>query len=209
VADNGTRFLVAEPFLDEQSSGTEYSTRSANAFAGVADAAPDRVWDFHTALYEQQPAEGSQGLSDEQIAKIAADAGVPADVVDGFTDDTFRPWVASVTREAFDSGVQGTPTVKIDGEVFEGNVYAVGPLTNSAVGIEIQNRQFSALGDAANYLLPTLTQNYAGFFFTEMPVGQRLHLQASSAMVPIPGAVMWYQPGLPLKSKFRHRLTFL
>jgi len=56
---------------------------------------------------------------------------------------------------------------------------AIGPLSNSAVGIEIQNRQFSALGDAANYLLPTLTQNYAGFLFTEMPVGQRLHLQAS------------------------------
>ena len=82
-------------------------------------------------MYEQQPAEGSEGLSDEQIAKIAADAGVPADVVDGFTDDTFRPWVASVTREAFDSGVQGTPTVKINGEAFEGNVYAVGPLTKA------------------------------------------------------------------------------
>jgi iron complex outermembrane recepter protein len=56
---------------------------------------------------------------------------------------------------------------------------AIGPVTSSAVGIEIQNRQVSALGDAANYLLPTLTQNYAGFLFTEIPVGQRLHLQAS------------------------------
>lgn len=56
---------------------------------------------------------------------------------------------------------------------------ALGPLSNSAIGIEIQNRQFSALGDAANYLLPTLTQNYATFLFTEIPVGQRLHLQAS------------------------------
>ena len=36
-----------------------------------------------------------------------------------------------------------------------------------------------ALGDAADYLLPTLTQNYAGFLFTEMPVAERLHLQAS------------------------------
>ena len=132
VADGVARIeLRPIAFLDEQSSGTEYSTRSANAFAAVADAAPDRVWDFHTALYEQQPAEGSQGLSDEQIAKIATDAGVPADVVDRFTDDTFRPWVASVTQKAFDSGVQGTPTVKIDGEVFEGNVYAVGPLTKA------------------------------------------------------------------------------
>jgi len=118
-------------FLDEQSSGTEYSTRSAAAVAVVADAAPDRVWAFHTALYGDQPTEGSEGLSDEQIAGIAADAGVPADVVDQFADDTYRPWVASVTREAFDSGLQGTPTVKINGEVFEGNAYAVGPLTKA------------------------------------------------------------------------------
>jgi iron complex outermembrane receptor protein len=55
---------------------------------------------------------------------------------------------------------------------------AIGPLTNSAVGIEVQNRQFAALGDAANYLLPTLTQNYAGFLFSELPVGRSLHLQA-------------------------------
>jgi protein-disulfide isomerase len=132
VADGVARIeLRPIAFLDEQSSGTEYSTRSANAVAVVADAAPDRVWAFHTALYGQQPAEGSEGLSDEQVADIAAEAGVSADVVDLFTDGTYRPWVASVTREAFDSGVQGTPTVKIDGEVFEGNVYAVGPLTEA------------------------------------------------------------------------------
>ena len=118
--------------------------------AAVADAAPDRVWDFHTALYGQQPAEGSQGLSDEQIADIAADAGVPADVVDRFTDGTFRPWVASVTQEAFDSGVQGTPTVKIDGEVFEGNVYAVGPLTT---GDQVRRRR-----PVTTTLAPALTE---------------------------------------------------
>jgi iron complex outermembrane receptor protein len=55
---------------------------------------------------------------------------------------------------------------------------AIGPLTNSAIGVEVQNRQFAALGDAANYLLPTLTQNYAGFLFTELPLGSSLHLQA-------------------------------
>jgi len=118
-------------FLDEQSRGTEYSTRSANAVAVIADAAPDRVWAFHTAMYAHQPDEGSEGLSDEQIAAIAADAGVPADVVDRFTDGTYRPWVATVTREAFASGVHGTPTVKIDGAVFEGNVYELGPLTTA------------------------------------------------------------------------------
>jgi len=70
----------------------------------------------------------------------------------------------------------------------------IGPLSNSAVGIEIQNRQFSALGDAANYLLPTVTQNYAGFFFSELPAGDRLHLQVSGRAeavqidgTPLPG----------------------
>jgi protein-disulfide isomerase len=132
VAD-GTARIELRPiaFLDEQSSGTEYSSRSANAIAVVADQAPEHVWDFHTALYDQQPAEGSQGLSDEQIAAVATDAGVPADVVDQLTDGVFRPWVASVTKQAFDSGVKGTPTVKIDGEVFEGNAFIIGPLTKA------------------------------------------------------------------------------
>lgn len=118
-------------FLDGQSSGTEYSSRAANAVATVAASAPERVWAFHSALYDAQPAEGSNGLSDEQIASIAAEAGVPADVVDGFTDGTYRTWVASVTRKAFDDGLQGTPTVKIDGQVFDGDVFSVGPLTKA------------------------------------------------------------------------------
>jgi protein-disulfide isomerase len=132
VAD-GTARIELRPiaFLDQQSSGTEYSSRTASAIAVVADAAPDHVWDFHTALYAHQPAEGSQGLSDEQVAAVATDAGVPADVVDQFSEGVFRPWVASVTKQAFDSGVTGTPTVKIDGEVFEGNAFVVGPLTKA------------------------------------------------------------------------------
>ncbi len=132
VADGVARLEVRPiAFLDEQSSGTEYSSRSANAVAVVVDGAPDHFWAFHTALYEHQPKEGSEGLSDEQIAVIAADAGVPAAVVETFTEGSYRPWVASMTRDAFASGVQGTPTVKIDGTVFAGNVYTVGPLTKA------------------------------------------------------------------------------
>jgi protein-disulfide isomerase len=118
-------------FLDEQSNGTEYSTRTANAVATVADGAPERVWSLHAALYDAQPEEGTSGLSDEQIADIATDAGVPADVVDRFDDRTFEPWVASVTDAAFESGVTGTPTVHIDGEPFEGDLYTPGALTEA------------------------------------------------------------------------------
>lgn len=133
LVTDGTARIELHPiaFLDGQSSGTEYSTRTANAIAATADAAPGRVWAFHTALYGQQPEEGSSGLTDQQIAEIATHAGVPADVVERFTAGAFRPWVASVTRQAFDSGVEHTPTVKIDGEVFTGDVFKVGPLTQA------------------------------------------------------------------------------
>jgi uncharacterized membrane protein len=38
-------------------------------------------------------------LSDDRIAQIATDAGVPSDVVDRFADRTYEPWVAAVTRK--------------------------------------------------------------------------------------------------------------
>lgn len=133
LVDEGTARIELRPisFLDEQSRGTRYSTRAANAFATVVDGAPDQAWAFHGALYENQPAEGTEGLSDDEIAAIARDAGVPAEVVEKFGDDTYEAWIASVTQKAFDSGIQGTPTVVIDGEQFQGDVYTVGPLTEA------------------------------------------------------------------------------
>ena len=133
LMDEGVARLELRPisFLDDASEGTRYSTRAANAFAAVVDGAPDLVWAFHQALYADQPEEGTEGLSDDEIAAIATDAGVPADVVDRFTDGTFDRWVAKVTAEAFDSGVTGTPTIKIDGEVFKGDPYTVGDLTEA------------------------------------------------------------------------------
>lgn len=132
VADGTLRIrLHVMSFLDAQSNGTEYSTRAANAYAAVVDAAPDQVWAFHTALYAHQPQEGSAGLSDSQIAAIATGAGVPSRVVDSFTDGTYRGWVAQNTQDAFAAGVNSTPTVAIDGAVFGGNWAASGELAQA------------------------------------------------------------------------------
>lgn len=133
LTGDGTARVVLRPisFLDEQSQGTRYSTRAANAFATVVDGSPDAAWDFHAALYEHQPSEGSDGLSDGEIADIARSAGVPGDVVDTFGDGTFEPWVASMTNAAFDAGLQGTPTITIDGQPFQGDPYSTGPLTDA------------------------------------------------------------------------------
>lgn len=131
--EEGTVQVELRPisFLDRTSQGTRYSTRSANAFATVADKAPKQVWEFHKALYANQPQEGTTGLSDEQIASIARDAGVPDDVVAEFTDLRHEGWVTEVTENAFDSGITGTPTVLVNGEPFEGDLYQPGPLSEA------------------------------------------------------------------------------
>ncbi len=56
---------------------------------------------------------------------------------------------------------------------------AFGPFANTALGVEVQRRRFSAIGEDSSYLFPTLTQSEAAYLFTEMPIGPNLHLQAS------------------------------
>jgi iron complex outermembrane receptor protein len=47
----------------------------------------------------------------------------------------------------------------------------VGFLSGAAVGVQLQDRKFDALGEGADYLLPTHTQNAAAFAFVEAPLG--------------------------------------
>jgi protein-disulfide isomerase len=82
-------------------------------------------------LYANQPREGTEGLSDAQIADIATQVGVPADVADTFTEGTYRDWVAQNTQDAFETGVDSTPTVKVNGVEFTGNWAAPGELAKA------------------------------------------------------------------------------
>jgi iron complex outermembrane receptor protein len=54
-----------------------------------------------------------------------------------------------------------------------------GPFQNTALGVEVQHRKFSALGEGASYLFPTKTQSEAAYFFTELALAPKLRLQAS------------------------------
>ena len=141
-------------FLDAQSKGTSYSTRAANAAAVVADKSPEHFTAFVTALFENEPKEGSAGPTDAEIADIAIEVGVPKDVTETFTDTvdgtyevgeskteqtgtwrTFAPWVSAATHQMqLDRGKVGTPTVLIDGQDWPGSegdnslMYQQGPL---------------------------------------------------------------------------------
>lgn len=99
--------------LDRLSSGSQYSTRAAGAAAVVADQAPEHFLEFQAALFANQPAENTTGLTDEQIAQIAIDAGVPEDVANALDDADMRKWVTAATDQGSQDGVGGTPSVRV------------------------------------------------------------------------------------------------
>jgi iron complex outermembrane receptor protein len=57
---------------------------------------------------------------------------------------------------------------------------AVGPFSAAALGVQFQNREFSALGEGADYLLPTETGTAAAFAFADAPLSERLHLHVGA-----------------------------
>jgi protein-disulfide isomerase len=104
-------------FLDRQSS-TNYSSRSANAAACVADKAPEKYADYVNVLFDNQPAEGGAGLSDDKLKSLASEVG--ADISSCVDDKTFRPYVKYSTELAANTGITGTPTIFIDGKKWDG-----------------------------------------------------------------------------------------
>ena len=108
-------------FLDRASNGTEYSTRAMNALGVVLDTSGVEVADrFHSLLFENQPAEGTDGLSDDQLVDLAVQAGAQeSDVRGPIEDREFEQWVVNATNAANKAGVSSTPTVMVDGEKLE------------------------------------------------------------------------------------------
>ncbi|MGB2556029.1 DsbA family protein [Cellulosimicrobium cellulans] len=133
LRESGDVTVVLHPIsiLDRVAQSQQFSTRSAAAAAWVADRAPESMNDFNTAMFQNQPQEGSGTLTDAQIADIAEQAGVPADVAAGIEDgtavETFGDWVATasslVNQDTSLHGERGfgTPTITINGERWEGN----------------------------------------------------------------------------------------
>jgi protein-disulfide isomerase len=121
LVDDGTATLGIHPIsiLDSQSSGTQFSTRAANAAYCVADADPDASLPFLQAMFENQPAEGSSGLTNREILDIASGIGVTG--IDSCVNDgTYAGFVTAMTPETPvqpGAGGIGTPTIAVNGQV--------------------------------------------------------------------------------------------
>jgi len=101
--------------LDRASNGTQYSTRSAAAAAAAAQGG--KFSEYHKVLFDNQPAEGSDGLTDAKLIELGRSVGLTDRAfADAVTGKTYWAWATKVTEEASGRGVTGTPTVLVAGQ---------------------------------------------------------------------------------------------
>lgn len=115
--------------LDRAFAGSEYPTRAANAMACVAAEEPNAFLDANAALFAAQPAEGTEGLSDDDIRGVLDTAGALNDEVSAcIGDKRYVGWVEAATIRATDNpdlanpstGGFGTPTILVNGVRYAG-----------------------------------------------------------------------------------------
>ena len=138
LVDDGTITLNIHPIsiLDAQSQGTQYSTRAANAAYCVAVDDPANVSAFVTAMYAQQPTEGTSGLDDATLATIAKNAGASDAVSSCITDGTYTKFVTAITKKTPSQTGSGiaTPTIAINGTVLVNQTDLTGDPQKDIVG---------------------------------------------------------------------------
>ncbi|MDR0627156.1 MAG: DUF1129 domain-containing protein, partial [Bifidobacteriaceae bacterium] len=73
----------------------------------------DKFLAFHAKLFESgvQPDEQTEGLTDERIAELAQEVGVPTDVTERFASQEFSAWAAYATDKAQEQPVRTTPSL--------------------------------------------------------------------------------------------------
>ncbi|MFC7505358.1 DsbA family protein [Nocardioides sp. CPCC 206347] len=123
LAAEGKVLVEYRPFNLLGAEGRTYPIRAANAFALVLEkSGPDVAKKFHDLLFENQPSEANADAeaSNDDIIELAVEAGASeSDVRDGIENLSHASWVTEATDEAHKANVQGTPTIILDGEVFD------------------------------------------------------------------------------------------
>ncbi|HEX6234174.1 MAG TPA: thioredoxin domain-containing protein [Jiangellaceae bacterium] len=115
LADDAIELVYRPIAILDRATTTKFSTRAASAAGCASD--EGKIDEFVAVMMANQPAEGTTGLSDDQIVQLGTSAGL-----DGATfgqcvaDGTYTDWAGENTNTAVDRGVQGTPTVYVDGE---------------------------------------------------------------------------------------------
>ena len=105
--------------LDPNSNGTQYSTRSAGAAAAAA--VGGKFIEYHDVLYQNQPAEGSSGLTNAKLIELGKSVGLTTSAfADAINNKTYDGWATKVTDTFSARGYTGTPTVLVAGKQLTG-----------------------------------------------------------------------------------------
>ncbi|WFR68531.1 thioredoxin domain-containing protein [Curtobacterium flaccumfaciens] len=122
---SGDATLAIHPvsILDRNYQNSRYASRAANAAMCVANYAPDKFLDVQTQFFDNQPEEGTKGLTNAQIAKLVKAGGATgSNVSECLSNEQFRGWVTKTTNAVLaDKSLQGTqgfgtPTVLVNGK---------------------------------------------------------------------------------------------
>ncbi|MGY5764112.1 DsbA family protein [Brachybacterium sp. DNPG3] len=148
ASDAITLHLVPRNFLDTASTTGDYSSRTANALVCIYEESPDNALTFLQLLFENQPAEGSAGLTDDEIWGYAQEAGASDSVQECLTAGTYTDWVDDVADPYASETGGGTPYLTIDGTEFQ-DFYTEGAFLEAAVaaGATISSTASDAGGD--------------------------------------------------------------
>lgn len=100
--------------------GTDYSSDAAQAFSVVlAESGPAVASAFHDLLFEEQPEESGPFPDSDWYVDLAVQAGADEGAVRPGIEAGDTTWVDQATDEAANAGVEGTPTILLNGEVFD------------------------------------------------------------------------------------------
>lgn len=125
LVNEGAASLEIHPISILQSS---FSADAGNAFACVANYAPQNALDYFNALFTIQPQPGEPSPDSKVLVELATATGVssPTNVESCIESGQFRNWLTAATNRALDGpipnssipNVTGTPTVLVNGELF-------------------------------------------------------------------------------------------
>lgn len=97
-----------------------YSALSAGVWGQVLENdGPDVAMAFHDALFANQPSEEGPFPDESDLVALAGESGADTDALQAALDDgAGEEWAEAATESASESGVNSTPTVLLDGELF-------------------------------------------------------------------------------------------
>jgi protein-disulfide isomerase len=114
-------------FLDRNYPESQLSSlRATMAFGCAADAG--KTAEFHSGVFELQPAKEGDGFSNQQLLDLGKKVGIQGSDYTTFetclTTEKYKGWAQNSQLHAQDRGVQGTPSFYLNGTQIENSIVA-------------------------------------------------------------------------------------